>query len=287
MWEAMARYPSSDTRRAAEAISFERTPRAFSNRATLARRRGSFRSGEALSAAQAVHGRSAAERRAPPKRLAPASQSGGYRLARPVDLQQPCLTQEFVDKYGEFEPVPREAKPGAKLRAAGTIAQPLVFGGVGIGRTPLPRPMPRERLNGGVYRIPAPDTMYYPAGFKTPKPVKVDGQRFSIDLVLGKAAGSYAVSIWAKTARFGAALHDQHAHHHRAVIHEHDEHAGNVRVTFRFGAGLHAVRNRVTVRILEHDLFAARPHLHLVAKTSAGFFERGNARSEIVDVKMS
>ena len=122
----------------------------------------------------------------------------GIGLARPVDVQQPCLTQEFVDKYGDFEPLPREAKPGTKLRAAGTIAQPLVFGGVGIGRTPLPRPVPRERLNSGGYRIPAPDTMYYPPGFKTPKPVKVDGQRFSIDLVLGKAAGSYAVSIWAK-----------------------------------------------------------------------------------------
>ena len=122
----------------------------------------------------------------------------GIGLARPVDVQQPCLTQEFVDKYGDFKPLPREAKPGTKLRAAGTIAQPLVFGGVGIGRTPLPRPVPRERLNSGGYRIPAPDTMYYPPGFKTPKPVKVDGQRFSIDLVLGKAAGSYAVSIWAK-----------------------------------------------------------------------------------------
>ena len=124
----------------------------------------------------------------------------GIGLALPADGLQPCLAQEFVDDYGEFEPLPREAKPGAKLRAAGTVAKPLAFGGVGIGRTPLPRAVPRQRLNGGVYRIPAPDTMYYPAGFKTPKPVKVDGQRFSIELSLGKTAGSYAVSIWAKKA---------------------------------------------------------------------------------------
>jgi uncharacterized protein YkwD len=122
----------------------------------------------------------------------------GIGLARPVDVEQPCLTQEFVDKLGDFEPLPREAKRGSKLRVAGTVTKPLAFGGVGIGRTPLPQPVPRQRLNGGTYRIPAPDTMYFPAGFKTPKPVKVDGQRFSIDIVVGKVAGSYAVSIWAK-----------------------------------------------------------------------------------------
>ena len=122
----------------------------------------------------------------------------GIGLAKPVDVEQPCLTQEFVDKYGDFEPLPREAKPGSKLRTAGTIEKPLVFGGVGIGRTALPRAIPRERLKGGVYRIPEPDTMYFPPGFKTPKPVKVEGQRFSIDLVLGKSAGIYAISIWAK-----------------------------------------------------------------------------------------
>jgi uncharacterized protein YkwD len=130
--------------------------------------------------------------------LSPLHNRVGIGLALPQNVKQPCLAQEFIDDYGDFEPLPREAKPGAKLRAAGTVKKPLTFAGVGIGRTPLPRAVPRERLNSGTYRIPAPDTMYYPAGFKTPKPVTVDGQRFSIDLVFGKASGIYAVSIWAK-----------------------------------------------------------------------------------------
>lgn len=122
----------------------------------------------------------------------------GIGLAQPADVAQPCLAQEFVDDYGEYEPLPREAK--ATLHVAGTISPSLVFGGVGIGRTPLPQPLPRERLNGKLYRIPSPDTLYFPAGFKTPKPVQVNGRQFSIELDLGKKppAGSYAVTIWAK-----------------------------------------------------------------------------------------
>jgi hypothetical protein len=48
------------------------------------------------------------------------------------------------------------------------------------------------------YAIPAPDQMYYVPGFKTPKPVKLDGKRFSIDLEISSRPGLYAVSIWAK-----------------------------------------------------------------------------------------
>jgi hypothetical protein len=122
----------------------------------------------------------------------------GIGLAQPATVGQPCLAQEFVDDYGEYAPLPKQ--PSATLHVAGTVSAPLVFGGVGIGRTPLPKPLPRERLNGSSYRIPAPDTVYFPAGFKTPKPVSVTGRKFSIDLELGPkpAAGSYAVSIWAK-----------------------------------------------------------------------------------------
>jgi uncharacterized protein YkwD len=122
----------------------------------------------------------------------------GIGLAQPASVPQPCLTQEFVDDYGEYEPLPREVKP--TVRVAGTIAAPLQFGGIGIGRTPLPKALPRESLNGKLYRIPAPDTLYFPKGFKTPKPVLVTGRQFSLDLDLGKkpAPGSYAVTVWAK-----------------------------------------------------------------------------------------
>lgn len=122
----------------------------------------------------------------------------GIGLAQPADVAQPCLAQEFVDDYGQYDALPE--KPQATFRVAGTVSEPLVFGGIGIGRTPLPKPVPRERLNGSSYRIPSPDTLYFPPGFKTPKPVKVVGRQFSLDLELGPkpAPGSYAVSIWAK-----------------------------------------------------------------------------------------
>lgn len=124
----------------------------------------------------------------------------GVGVAEPADVPQPCLSQEFVDDYGDYAPLPREAKANTTLHVEGTISSPLAFGGVGLGRTPLPRPLPRERLNGKSYRIPAPDTLYFPAGFKTPKPVKVEGRHFSIALELGKSPepGRYAVSVWAK-----------------------------------------------------------------------------------------
>jgi uncharacterized protein YkwD len=124
----------------------------------------------------------------------------GIGLAQPLDVPQPCLAQEFVDDYGDYAPLPERIGAGARLRIAGEVSPPLAFGGVGLGRMPLPKPPARDRLNGKLYRIPSPDTMYFPAGFKTPKPVKLDGKRFSIELELGKVPrpGLYAFSIWAK-----------------------------------------------------------------------------------------
>jgi hypothetical protein len=47
--------------------------------------------------------------------------------------------------------------------------------------------------------MPAPFVLYSPPGFKTPKPVKVDGDRFSVDLPLTEHGqpGRYEVSVWA------------------------------------------------------------------------------------------
>jgi hypothetical protein len=123
----------------------------------------------------------------------------GIGLAQPDGVNQPCLAQEFVDRYGSYEALPKQAKPKAKLRIAGTIEKPLGFGGIGIGRTPLPEKKSVEEVSGARgYAIPKPDQMYFGPGFKTPKPVQIDGQRFSIDLELGRERGQYAVSVWAK-----------------------------------------------------------------------------------------
>ncbi|HXK18370.1 MAG TPA: CAP domain-containing protein, partial [Polyangiaceae bacterium] len=87
------------------------------------------------------------------------------------------------------------------LHVAGDLHDPIRFGGIGIARIDLAAPKSAQELNAtSVYRIPEPETLYFPPGFKTPKPVKVDGQAFSIDVGLGRGprAGRYEVSIWGK-----------------------------------------------------------------------------------------
>ena len=131
--------------------------------------------------------------------LKPLHNRVGIGLAQPEGVNQPCLAQEFVDDYGNYDALPREAKPKTKLHISGTIAEPLSFGGIGIGRTSLPTPKSVAEVSGARgYAIPAPAQMYFAPGFKTPKPVKLEGKRFSIDLELGALRGQYAVSIWAR-----------------------------------------------------------------------------------------
>ena len=133
--------------------------------------------------------------------LKPTHHRVGIGLAQPAAVNQPCLAQEFVDDWGDYSELPREAERNVKLDVSGEIREQLRFGGVGIGRIDLPRPKTAKELNAtNVYRIPQPDTLYFPAGFKTPKPVQVDGQKFSIQVGLGAkpGPGRYEVSIWAK-----------------------------------------------------------------------------------------
>jgi len=125
----------------------------------------------------------------------------GIGLAQPAAVNQPCLAQEFVDDWGDYAELPREAPRDVTLHVAGELKPAVRFGGVGIGRIDPAAPLSAKHLNAtNGYRNPSPDTLYFPPGFKTPKPVKVDGQAFSIDIGLGPRprAGRYLVSIWGK-----------------------------------------------------------------------------------------
>jgi uncharacterized protein YkwD len=125
----------------------------------------------------------------------------GIGLAQPATVNQPCLAQEFVDDFGDYGELPAEAKRNVTLHVDGEIRDVLRFGGVGVGRIDLPASKSAKELNAtSIYRIPQPETLYFPPGFKTPKPVQVDGQKFSIDVGLGAkpGAGRYEVSVWAK-----------------------------------------------------------------------------------------
>lgn len=131
--------------------------------------------------------------------LKPLHNRVGIGLAQPEGLNQPCLTQEFVDRYVELEALPREAKPKAKIRIAGAVSESLIFGGIGVGHQPLPQPKTVAQVSGArVYAIPAPDQLYFGPGFKSPKPVTVKGNEFSIEVELGAKRGQYGVSVWAR-----------------------------------------------------------------------------------------
>ena len=122
--------------------------------------------------------------------LKPGHHRVGIGLAQPAGVNQPCVAQEFVDDWGDYSELPRAAPPSASLHIAGEVREPLRFGGVGIGHIPPAATISSKALNAtSTYRIPQPENLYFPPGFKTPKPVKVDGNRFSIDVGLGARPG--------------------------------------------------------------------------------------------------
>lgn len=139
--------------------------------------------------------------------LKPVHTAFGVGLALPTGTGIACLSQEFVDDYGDYEAVPKTAKPGASLHLAGEMKGPVAFGGVGIGRIDLPQAMSAALLNTTyTYAIPQPSDLYFPKGFVTKKPVTVNGKHFEIDVPLGKQPGRYLVSVWGKYPGAGSQL---------------------------------------------------------------------------------
>jgi hypothetical protein len=144
------------------------------------------------------------------KNILKASHTGlGVGLAQPKGVPQPCMAQEFVDDYGEYEPLPETARKGQVLRVAGQVHAPAEFGGVGVVRLDPAAPLGAEHLNAtSTYPIPEPRTLYFPKGFVTPKPVHVDGNRFWIDVPLAEPGGPgrYQISVWARLPGTGEAM---------------------------------------------------------------------------------
>ncbi len=128
----------------------------------------------------------------------------GIGIAQPVatatEVPVPCFSQEFVDDYGAYAPVPKRARPGATLHVEGTVAAPAKFAGVGLARLDAPEPLSVHELNQRrAYPIPTPYQMYWRPGFQTPIPVAVRGGSFSVDVPLsdGGKRGLYELSVWA------------------------------------------------------------------------------------------
>lgn len=122
-------------------------------------------------------------------------------VATPTEIPVPCFTQEFIDPYGAYAPVPKLLRSGDTLHVEGMMLAPASVGGVGVARIDPPRPLPVKEANTAkrrAYPVPAPTTLYWPPGYKTPIPLQVSGSKFSIDVPIADGAGMYELSVWAR-----------------------------------------------------------------------------------------
>lgn len=130
----------------------------------------------------------------------------GIGIAQPrataTELPTACFSQEFVDGYGTYAPIPARVKAGSTLHVEGTLVQSISPGGIGLARVDAPKPIPADKANTmRSYHLPDPYQNYWPKGFETPIPITVEGQSFKADLPIsdhGKP-GMYEVIVWAKT----------------------------------------------------------------------------------------
>jgi hypothetical protein len=136
--------------------------------------------------------------------LTPWHKGVGIGIAQPIatatEVPAPCFSQEFVDPYGTYAPVPSKLRVGETLRVQGSIAPPATFAGVGLARVDEPKPLSASELNRRrSYPVPMPYQMYWPPGYQTPIPVKLTGKVFRIDVPVSDARreGMYELSIWA------------------------------------------------------------------------------------------
>ena len=141
--------------------------------------------------------------------LKPRHTGFGVGVAKPSGVGIACMSQEFVDDYGDYATLPKSARAGDMLTIAGDVKGIVTFGGVGIGRIDPQAPLTAAYLNTTyTYAVPSPSELYFPKGFVTKKPVEVNGKHFRIEVPLGKRgqAGRYEVSVWGKFPGAGQQL---------------------------------------------------------------------------------
>jgi uncharacterized protein YkwD len=117
----------------------------------------------------------------------------------PNEIVVPCISQEFVDTFGTYEPLPKSIKLGATVHVAGTVSSDVKIGAVGLARIEEPKPLPASELNKRRnYPQPQPYEMFWPHGYQTRIDLKTNGQGFSIDLPVTDHGqkGLYEVSVW-------------------------------------------------------------------------------------------
>src|SRR5450432_3984627 len=58
----------------------------------------------------------------------------GVGIAKPTAVDLACVSQEFVDDFGDYQAVPKSARAGVTLHVEGDVKGTVVFGGVGLAR---------------------------------------------------------------------------------------------------------------------------------------------------------
>jgi len=121
-----------------------------------------------------------------------ASDADGYRVAS---------TQEFTNIYGVIDDIPIHVKLGDTLKLKGKLNAGINIYAVDLGWEDYPKPMSIAQL-AATYSYNSPDALvsFWPQGFKTPVPIMVDDQGFSLDLPLSRTykPGIYYLTIWGK-----------------------------------------------------------------------------------------
>jgi uncharacterized protein YkwD len=137
--------------------------------------------------------------------LRPAHTRVGIGVAQSTEtakeLAVPCFTQEFVDGYGVYTPLPRTAKVGATVHVEATLEGGARPTGIGVARVSPPKPISASELNRRrSYPVPKPYQMYWGPGFVTPLVARISGSKIALDVPLSdkKQPGLYEVSVWGK-----------------------------------------------------------------------------------------
>lgn len=138
--------------------------------------------------------------------LKPRHNRVGIGIVKAAGVEQPCLSQEFVDDYGNYDALPRRAKVGQNVRIAGSVNEPAQFAGIGLSRIEAAHPLSARQINETtIYKMPGVYVLYSPKGYVTPKPVNVSGKSFEIEVPISDHGrkGRYGVSIWARFPETG------------------------------------------------------------------------------------
>ena len=112
--------------------------------------------------------------------------------------------QEFVNKYGEFQPIPSKTLPGQKIGFQGRLQKGYKLFNVDVSLGNIPKPMTLAQLSVPCSYGPPSNRVatYFPPPYASPAKVEVknthEGEEFALEVNTSKwAAGQYYFLVWA------------------------------------------------------------------------------------------